>query len=218
MGEVVFAFMEQFHPARPGGACYRDRRRNTGGVRYAQPSCAPSRGPRGRSGVHLREFSRRRSKRDDAHRGRPCGFVHSELTGGKRSSRRGEQTECRPDSAPAWWGRMVAADAASSSSDAVGLARAAHRWNSKASSRWLVGLLLLERYGDVAAGRDALRNALTAPPLDPVVELNASIIQLAAEDQEDAVASIRRLLTLQPDISKISCEWTPGASATPSTP
>jgi O-antigen ligase len=117
-------------------------------------------------------------------------------------------TERSPDNAPAWWARMVAADAVADRADAVDSARKTVELEGF-GQEWLSLALLMDRNGDNAGAQHALKNATSGPPLDPVVELNAAIAHLSAGALDDAQDSTRRLLTLQPDIEPILSKGPP---------
>jgi O-antigen ligase len=122
------------------------------------------------------------------------------------AARRG--TDSSPDSVPAWWSRMVAADAAGDGADAV---RSAQRTvDLEGFGQEILSLaVLMERNGDAANAREAVAHATDRLPLDPLVELNAAILHASAGAEQEAIDDIRQLLTLQPDIEPILVEGLP---------
>lgn len=111
-------------------------------------------------------------------------------------------TDASPDSASAWWVRMVAADLAGDAADALASARRTVDLEGF-GQEWLALAILEARSGDRTAARLAIDRATAHPPLDPVVELNASIIYDETGAPDPAHAAARRLLSVQPDIEPV---------------
>ena len=106
------------------------------------------------------------------------------------------------DVSPAWWVRMVAADALEDHREAIESARRLVAIEGF-GQEWLSLAILLERDGDAAGAGDALRNATLHAPVDPVVELNAAVLYQAIGDTNSADEAVLRLLAAQPDIEPI---------------
>ncbi len=111
-------------------------------------------------------------------------------------------TSASPDSVPAWWVRMVAADRVGDMTDALA---AAHRIVALEGfgQEWLSLATLLERSGDLAAARGAMDRAVAKVPADPVVELNAAIFYDASGATAAAEEAARQLLAARSDIEPI---------------
>jgi hypothetical protein len=117
-------------------------------------------------------------------------------------------TNSSPDSVPAWWSRMVAADAAGDGADAV---RSAQRTvDLEGFGQEFLSLAVLKGHnGDAVDARDAIAQATDRMPLDPLVELNAAILHASTGAEGGAVDDMKRLLALQPDIQPILVDRLP---------
>ena len=113
-----------------------------------------------------------------------------------------DATSASPDSVPAWWVRMVAADRAGDMADALA---AAHEIVALEGfgQEWLSLATLLARSGDAAAAQVAMDRAVALVPADPVVELNAAIFYDASGATAAAEAAARQLLVARSDIEPI---------------
>ncbi len=110
-------------------------------------------------------------------------------------------TEASPDSAPAWWVQMAAADASGDTAAAIDAARRMIELEGF-GQQWMSLAILSARSGDSVTELEAIGHA-TAGPVDAFVELNAVILLDAAGDTPGAEASARRLLAIQPDIEQV---------------
>jgi hypothetical protein len=110
-------------------------------------------------------------------------------------------TTTTPDVAPAWWVRMVAADASGDSAAAIAAARKMIELEGF-NQQWMSLAILASRSGDRATELDAIAHAASGPS-DPFIALNASILLDAAGDQAGAEAAARRLLEAQPEIEQV---------------
>jgi hypothetical protein len=121
-------------------------------------------------------------------------------------------TDAIPDSAPAWWVRMVAADA---SGDDIEARQAAERLIGLEGfgQQWIQLATLRLRSGDLDAAHIALERAVARPPADPIVELNAVAAFDAVGDTQGADAAALRLLEVQPDIESLSASGPPGLAS-----
>ena len=117
-------------------------------------------------------------------------------------------TEASPDSVPAWWIRMVAADAAGDLTEALA---AAHMIVDLEGfgQEWLSLGVLRARSGDAAGAREAFDRATAFPALDPVVELNAALHYHTSGDSDDTTRALVRLLQVQPDIEPLLADTVP---------
>jgi hypothetical protein len=110
-----------------------------------------------------------------------------------------EATKRSPDSAPAWWVRLAAADA---SGDPAGAGDAAQRLVDLEGfgQQWMNLAILSSRAGapDPAALAAAIRG-----PSDPIVELNAAALFFGAGDAEAGDAAVLRLFQVQADVEPI---------------
>jgi hypothetical protein len=112
-----------------------------------------------------------------------------------------QTTEASPDSVPAWWVQMAAADASGDTASAVSAARRMIELEGF-GQQWMSLAILSSRSGDRATELDAISHA-SQGPVDPVVELNAVVLLDAIGDARGADAAAIRLLEAQPDIERV---------------
>ncbi len=110
-----------------------------------------------------------------------------------------EATDKSPDSVPAWWVRMVAADAAGETEDSIAAARRTVELEGF-GQEWLSLAILLDRAGDAVGARDAVDHAVASTVVDPLVELNAAIFYDKIGADTEAKVALSRLLQARADI------------------
>jgi O-antigen ligase len=110
-------------------------------------------------------------------------------------------TETSPDSVPAWWVQMVAADASGDTGAAVNAARKTIDLEGF-GQEWMSLAIMSSRLGDRATELEAITHA-SSGPVDPFVELNAAILLGADGDANGAEVAARRLVEVQPDIEQV---------------
>jgi O-antigen ligase len=106
------------------------------------------------------------------------------------------------DFVPGWWVRMLADDRTGDTADAIESARRLTTLEGF-GQEWLALAILAGRTGDTQLANDSLARARAHLPVDPVVELNAAIIDLAAGQPDQAKEPAAQLLLVQPDIEPI---------------
>ena len=110
-----------------------------------------------------------------------------------------DATAISPDSVPAWWVRMVAADAAGETAELIAAARRTTELEGF-GQEWLSLGVLLARSGDLVGARDAMDHAVASTVLDPIVELNAALFYDKIGADAEAKAAVSRLLQARNDI------------------
>jgi O-antigen ligase len=123
-----------------------------------------------------------------------------------------EATESSPDSVPAWWVRMAAADATGDIEGAIASARKTIELEGF-GQEWMSLAILAARSGDQGTELEAIDAALRGP-IDSVVRLNAAILLADAGDIRGALDASRDLLEMQPDIEPILGGGPPALAST----
>ena len=114
-----------------------------------------------------------------------------------------EATNTSPDRAPAWWTRMVTADASGDSTGAIASARRLLQLEGF-GQQWLELAILADRSGDRQLAADAVEKATSQTPIDPVVELNAIILESSLGETSAVDRAAQGLLAAQPDIETVA--------------
>jgi O-antigen ligase len=111
-------------------------------------------------------------------------------------------TQVSPETVPAWWVRMRAADTNGDNLDSLVAAKRIVALEGF-GQEWLSLAVIEARTGDLPAAADALGHATAHPPIDPLVELNAAILFSGANNAAKAIEAAERLLGVQPDIEPV---------------
>ena len=136
--------------------------------------------------------------------------VESSPTAALAASR--NATDASPDSVPAWWVRMVAADAVARLPNSIAAARRMTELEGL-GQEWLSLGVLLARSGDMVGARDAMDHAVASTVLDPIVELNAALFYDRIGADAEAKAAVSRLLQARPDIEPMLAKGLPRLEA-----
>lgn len=118
-------------------------------------------------------------------------------------------TESSPEIVPAWWVRMLAADASGDSAEAIAAAQRTVALEGF-GQEWLSLAVVEARSGDLSAARVASDHATAHPPIDPIVELNLAILRDADGALLKASDAARGLLLVEPDIEPVLSAAPPG--------
>ena len=123
-----------------------------------------------------------------------------------------DATESSPDSVPAWWVRMAAADATGDTDGAIAAARKTIELEGF-GQQWMSLAILGARSGDRGGELEAINEAMLGP-IDPVVRLNAAILLSDAGDTQGTLDASLDLLETQPDIEPILGSGPPALAST----